>query len=103
MAKFRKKPPCVVLSGGDGFITRIVPHVDENLVEHQEIVSDVPKRFATRPIDPKLFDLKSKIDSGVSLKEENSVVFESDSLSESELQTIEKALTPENESKPKVE
>lgn len=92
MAKFRKNPPHVVVAGGNGYITRIVPHTDENLQEHQELITDVPKRFATFPQNPDLFSLKNKIDSGVQLKEESSVVFKSDSLSQSEIDKINEVI-----------
>lgn len=98
MAKFRKIPPSVTITGGDGFVTRVSTVVDENMDEQRVVVSDYAKNFKKDVPPPEVFSLKNKIDSGVSLKEEDSVVFRSDSLSPSELAQIDKVVNSPDES-----
>jgi len=92
MANFRKNPPNVTISGGDGFVTRVSTVVDANLDEQRVVVTDYAKNFKKDVPPPEVFNLKNKIESGVSLKEEDSVVFKSDSLSPSELAQIDKVI-----------
>lgn len=92
MVKFRKIPPEVAIIGGDGFVTRVSTVVDANMDEQRVVVSDYAKNFKKDVPPPEVFNLKNKIDSGVSLKEEDSVVFRSDSLSPSELSQIDKVI-----------
>lgn len=92
MANFRKNPPKVRLFGGNGLISRVEKLTDADLQEQSVLVTDSPKHFAKPSPPPEIFSLKNKIESGVALKEENSVVFESDSLSDSELQKINDVL-----------
>lgn len=92
MAKFRKNPPNVRLIGGNGLISRVEKITDVDLQEQSVLVTDSPKHFAKPFPPPEIFSLKNKIESGVQLKEENSVVFKSDSLSDSELQKINEVL-----------
>lgn len=92
MSKFRKKPPFVSISGGNGFITRVSTVVDSNNDEQRVTSVDSPEHYVKDypPLD--VFSLKSKIESGVTLKEEDSVVFKSDSLSPSEVSKINSVL-----------
>lgn len=92
MANFRKIPPKVAITGGDGYVTRVSTVVDSNLDEQRVVVVDFAKNFKKDVPSPEVFNLKNKIDSGVSLKEEDSVVFKSDSLSSSELAQIDKVV-----------
>ncbi|MBO7696286.1 MAG: hypothetical protein J6T10_26920 [Methanobrevibacter sp.] len=92
MANFRKIPPKVAITGGDGFVTRVSTVVDANLDEQRVVVIDFAKNFKKDVPPPEVFSLKNKIDSGVSLKEEDSVVFKSDSLSASELAQIDNVI-----------
>lgn len=100
MANFRKNPPKVRLFGGNGLISRVEKLTDADLQEQSVLVTDSPKHFAKPSPPPEIFSLKNKIESGVALKEENSVVFKSDSLSDSELQKINEVLDakPEDDS-----
>lgn len=99
MANFRKNPPKVRLFGGNGLMSRVEKLTDADLQEQSVLVTDSPKHFAKPSPPPEIFSLKNKIESGVQLKEENSVVFKSDSLSDSELQKINEVLDakPEDE------
>lgn len=97
MAKFRKQPPSVSLSGGNGFITRVSTVVDSNNDEQRVLSIDSPKHYVKDYPPLEVFSLKSKVESGVSLKEEDSVVFKSDSLSPSEVSKINSVLDEKSE------
>lgn len=103
MANFRKNPPKVRLFGGNGLISRVEKFTDSDLQEQSVLVTDSPKHFAKPSPPPEIFSLKNKVESGVALKEENSVVFRSDSLSDSELQKINEVLDSKPEVEPDVE
>lgn len=103
MANFRKIPPKVRLFGGNGLISRVEKLTDVDLQEQSVLVTDSPKHFAKPSPPPEIFSLKNKIESGVVLKEENSVVFKSDSLSDSELQKINEVLDAKPEDEPEDE
>ena len=92
MAKFRKQPPSVSLSGGNGFITRVSTVVDSNNDEQRVTSVDSPEHYVMDYPPLEVFSLKSKVESGVTLKEEDSVVFKSDSLSPSEVSKINSVL-----------
>lgn len=100
MANFRKNPPKVRLFGGNGLISRVEKFIDSDLQEQSVLVTDSSKHFEKPSPPPEVFSLKNKVESGVALKEENSVVFKSDSLTDSELQKINEVLDakPEDES-----
>ena len=100
MANFRKNPPKVRLFGGNGLLSRVEKLTDADLQEQSVLVTDSPKHFAKPSPPPEIFSLKNKIESGVQLKEENSVVFKSDSLSDSELQKIYEVLDAKPEDEP---
>lgn len=93
---FRKKPFTVALQGGAPAISRVVTEVDGCLNEIQKLVSDTPESFAPVDVDPEIFSLKNKVENGVHLEEVESVVFKSDSLSESELKQIDSILTEDS-------
>lgn len=103
MANFRKNPPKVRLFGGNGLISRVEKFTDSDLQEQSVLLTDSPKHFSKLSPPPEIFSLKNKIESGVALKEENSVVFKSDSLSYSELQKINEVLDAKHEVEPDVE
>lgn len=92
MANFRKKPHEVYLCGCNGSITRVVTQTDESLQEHKVTVSDEPRFFKVDKPSPEVFSLKSKIDSGVTLKEEDSIVFKSDMLTAKEISKINEVI-----------
>lgn len=73
-------------------MSRVEKLTDADLQEQSVLVTDSPRHFAKPSPPPEIFSLKNKIESGVQLKEENSVVFKSDSLSDSELQKINEVL-----------
>lgn len=93
MAKFRKIPPNVRLTGGNGFVSRVEKVTDEFLSEHDVLVIDTPQHFAKTIPAPEVFSLENKLKSGVTLKEEDSVVFHSDKLSDSEISKINDVLS----------
>lgn len=92
MVKFRKQPPSVYLSGGNGLITRVSTVVDFNTDEQRVLSTDLPKHYVKDYPPLEVFSLKSKVESGVTLKEEDSVLFRSDKLSNSEIAKINEVL-----------
>ena len=89
MGNFRKRVFKPLIIGGYGTVTRVEQKVDENLQEQSVLVVGSPRYFAKVHPDPEVFDLQNKLDAGVELKEVNSVVFRSDSLTPSELEKLE--------------
>lgn len=92
MGNFRKKVFTPQLLGGNGTVTRVEQKVDENLMEQSVLVVGSPRYFAKEHPSPEVFDLKNKLDAGVTLQEVDSVVFRSDSLTPSEVAQVEKVL-----------
>lgn len=95
---FKKiSPDCKLSSCGGVFVSRVIPV--ESAENSTHLVRDSDTFFTKEFPKPEVFGIQAQLDSGVPLKEVNTVVFDNQTLDDSLKSSIEKKVTP----KPKKE